>query len=187
MKKLAIFASGTGSNAKNIIDKFKFHPSLSVTLVVCNKPGAGVISIAEKAGVPVLLIDKERFMNGDAYISELKKNEVDVIILAGFLWKIPIKLIEAYQNLILNIHPSLLPAHGGKGMYGMNVHKSVIAAGDTKSGITIHIVDELFDNGEHIFQTEIPILKSETPESLASRIHDLEHKYFPDVIENFCT
>lgn len=185
MKKLAVFASGAGSNAQQIIKRFRNHPDIQVCLVVSNRPGAGVIGIAQSAGVPVLLIERERFMKGDAYTPELESAGIDVIILAGFLWKVPNRLVEAYRGRILNIHPALLPSHGGKGMYGMHVHESVITSGDKKSGITIHLVDELYDHGTHVFQTAIDITPSETAESLAARIHELEHRYFPAVIEKF--
>jgi phosphoribosylglycinamide formyltransferase 1 len=185
MKKLAIFASGAGSNAQQIMKRFRNHADIEVSLIVCNRPGAGVLNIAQKAGIPKLMIERERFMKGDAYIPELENFGIDVIILAGFLWKVPNRLVDAYRGRILNIHPALLPSHGGKGMYGMNVHESVIADQDTKSGITIHLVDELYDHGAHIFQADIPILPGETPASLATRIHELEHRYFPAVIEKF--
>ena len=187
MKKLAVFASGAGSNAQKIIEKFRNHPDIQVSLVVCNKPGAGVIDIARTAGLPVLMIEKERFMKGDAYIPELTAAGIDAVILAGFLWKVPENMVDAYRGRILNIHPALLPAHGGKGMYGMHVHASVIASGDTQSGITIHLVDERYDHGAPVFQAEIPVRPGETPESLAARIHELEHRHFPEVIEKFFT
>jgi len=187
MKKLAVFASGAGSNAQKIIEKFRNHPDMRVSLVVCNKPGAGVINIALMAGLQVLMIERERFMKGDAYIPELAAAGIDAIILAGFLWKVPDNLVDAYRGRILNIHPALLPAHGGKGMYGMHVHASVIASGDTRSGITIHLVDERYDHGDTIFQAEITVRPGETPESLAARIHELEHRHFPVVIEKFFT
>ncbi len=185
MKKLAVFASGAGSNAEQIIRKFSGHPLISVGLVVCNRTGAGVINIAKAADVPVLMIEKNRFMKGDGYLPELASCKIDVIILAGFLWKVPESLVTAFHGRILNIHPALLPAHGGKGMYGMHVHESVIAAGDAKSGITIHLVDEQYDHGAPLFQADLTIEPGETPESLAARIHALEHRYFPSVIESF--
>lgn len=185
MKKLAVFASGAGSNADQIIRRFSEHPSIRVALVVCNRPEAGVINIARKAEIPVLMIERNRFMKGDGYIPELSSHRIDVIILAGFLWKVPEILVTAYRGRILNIHPALLPAHGGKGMYGMNVHEAVITAGDVKSGITIHLVDEQYDHGDTLFQADLTIQPGETPESLAARIHVLEHKYFPSVIESF--
>ncbi|MFL5788112.1 MAG: phosphoribosylglycinamide formyltransferase [Flavisolibacter sp.] len=182
-KRLIIFASGAGSNAQQIISYFKNSSVATVDLIVCNKQGAGVISIAEKENIPVLLIGKNRFMEGDAYLPEIEKWKPDLIILAGFLWKIPKQLIRAYPNQIINIHPALLPKYGGKGMYGQYVHESVLNAGEVESGITIHYVDEHYDNGNIIFQTACPILDGDTSETLAKRIHELEHRYYPKVIE----
>ncbi|MDR3714396.1 MAG: phosphoribosylglycinamide formyltransferase [Puia sp.] len=182
MHCIAIFASGAGSNAQKIIDHFRGHPSIKVGLIVCNKPGAGVTRIAEKEGIPCLLIEKEGFFNGDTYIKELRQRKIDFIVLAGFLWKIPSALVQAYPGRILNIHPALLPKYGGKGMYGMHVHRAVIAAGDRESGITIHYVDELYDHGQIIFQARCAIEETDTPETLAEKIHSLEHEWFPKVI-----
>jgi formyltetrahydrofolate-dependent phosphoribosylglycinamide formyltransferase len=179
---LAIFASGAGSNARRIIEHFRHSSFVKVSLVVCNKPGAGVINIAEQEGIPALLIEKERFFRGDAYLPELS-GRADLIILAGFLWKIPMALIAAYPRRIINIHPALLPKFGGKGMYGSFVHKAVIEAKEPSSGITIHYVDEHYDHGDVIFQKECPVLPTDTPESLAEKIHALEHRYFPEVID----
>lgn len=181
-KKLVIFASGAGSNAQQIINYFKDPEIGKVVLIVCNKPGAGVISIAEKENIPVLLIEKERFFKGDAYLSELQPYAPDLLILAGFLWKIPKALIDSYPKRIVNIHPALLPKYGGKGMYGQYVHEAILNAGDVESGITIHYVDEHYDNGDIIFQTACPVLQSDTAETLAKRIHQLEHLHYPIVI-----
>lgn len=183
MKQIAIFASGAGSNAQKIIEYFKNNTSIRVALVVCNKPDAGVLTIAKNAGVPVLLIEKERFFKSDAYLPELQKEGIDFIILAGFLWKVPQALINHYRQRIINIHPALLPKYGGKGMYGQYVHESVLQAGEVESGITIHYVDEHYDNGDIIFQTACPVLEGDTPETLAQRIHTLEHLHYPRVIE----
>ena len=182
-KKIAIFASGAGSNAEKIIDHLAHHASLRVALIVCNKTGAGVLSISEKHHIPSLLINKETFFGGDAYVAVLKEYGIDFIVLAGFLWKIPVTLINAYPGKIINIHPALLPKYGGKGMYGMRVHESVIAAGEKESGITIHYVNEHFDEGEPIFQASCKVDEHDTPESLAQKIHALEHAHFPLVIE----
>ena len=182
-KSLVIFASGAGSNAKKIIEYFKESKLARVRLVVCNKPGAGVIGVAEENNIPVLMIEKERFFRGDAYLPEINNIAPDLVILAGFLWKIPTKLIEAFPRKIINIHPALLPKYGGKGMYGNNVHQSVINAGEVESGITIHYVDEHYDNGDIIFQAGCPVLDGDSPEKLAARIHGLEHAHFPKVIE----
>ncbi|MGZ3852512.1 MAG: phosphoribosylglycinamide formyltransferase [Flavisolibacter sp.] len=182
-KHLVIFASGAGSNAQQIINYFRDSPLAQVSLVVCNKPGAGVISIAEKEKIPVLLIEKERFFKGDGYLPELRSFKTDLIILAGFLWKIPQVLIDAYPKHIINIHPALLPKYGGKGMYGQYVHEAILNAGEIESGITIHYVDEHYDNGDIVFQTACPVLESDSSETLAARIHQLEHLHYPLVIE----
>jgi phosphoribosylglycinamide formyltransferase-1 len=185
MKRIAIFASGAGSNAKQIIEYFTNHITVQVALVVCNKPGAGVLAIAAQYNVPTLLIEKEQFFRGNAYVDELKKASIDFIVLAGFLWKIPSALIHAYPNKIINIHPALLPKYGGKGMYGQFVHEAVLAARESESGITIHIVDELYDHGQMIFHASCPVFPDDTPATLAQRIHALEHKHYPEVIEQF--
>ena len=180
---LAIFASGAGSNAAKIIQHFQNHPLINIALVVSNKPGAGVIQIAEKNKIPVLLIEKEQFFRGNAYLDELKKNDIHWIILAGFLWKIPAAILETYPGKIINIHPALLPNYGGKGMYGNYVHEAVISSKDKESGITIHYVDEQYDHGATIFQARCPVHDDDTAASLAQRIHQLEHQHYPKVIE----
>lgn len=183
-KQIAIFASGAGSNAKKIIDFFEGHAEISVRLVVCNKPGAGVLKLAADAHVAVLLIEKEKFFNGNGYADELKDAGIDFIVLAGFLWKIPQTLINIYRNKIINIHPALLPKFGGKGMYGSRVHEAVIAAQEKETGITIHYVDEHYDNGDVIFQITCPVSADDTPDTLAAKIHKLEHENYPKVIED---
>jgi phosphoribosylglycinamide formyltransferase-1 len=198
MPRIAIFASGAGSNAQKIIEYFspsQTHPEgeglkapkIVISLIVCNKPGAGVLKIAEAHHVPTLLIEKEKFFRGNAYVDELKSACIDFIVLAGFLWKIPDALIAAYPKKIVNIHPALLPKYGGKGMYGAFVHEAVLASGDAESGISIHYVDEHYDHGDLIFQARCPVLKDDTPDSLAQRIHQLEHKHYPQVIEKLIT
>ncbi len=183
MIRIAIFASGAGSNAQKIIDHFRDSDRINVSLVVCNKPGAGVLQIAAKEEILSLVIEKEKFFRGNAYTDELKEAGIDFIILAGFLWKIPAALIRAYQGKIINIHPALLPAYGGKGMYGQHVHLAVIDHQEKESGITIHYVDEQYDHGDIIFQAKCPVLESDTAETLAARIHQLEHQHYPAVIE----
>jgi phosphoribosylglycinamide formyltransferase 1 len=186
--RLAIFASGQGSNAREIIRYFRNDVqkpagrNVEITLIVCNKPGAGVLDIAAEAGIPVYLIEKEKFFRGTHYLEELSIHDISFIILAGFLWKIPNELIQAFPDRILNIHPALLPAFGGKGMYGKAVHEAVIAAKEIESGITIHYVDERYDHGRIFFQTAISLSPGETPDSLAEKIHVLEHKHFPEQI-----
>lgn len=195
--RLAIFASGAGSNAEKIIAASKSFQSKNndidiskqtinweVALIVCNKPGAGVITIAADNGIPVLLTEKELFINGDNYLAELQKYKIDFIVLAGFLWKIPPGLIKAYQKKIINIHPALLPKYGGAGMYGNNVHEKVIAANEKESGITIHYVDELYDHGEIIFQATCTVTDTDNAQTLAQKIHALEHAHYPFVINS---
>jgi len=185
-KKLAIFASGAGSNAQKIIDYFKNSSTAAVTLILCNKPGAGVLSIAEREGIEHVLIEKAQYKI-DGYASFLKEKGIDFVILAGFLWKIPQALIDAYPNRIVNIHPALLPKYGGKGMYGTHVHEAVIKNKEKESGITIHYVDEHYDHGDVIFQAKCTVAPDDTPETLAQKIHQLEHAHFPRVIESLIT
>lgn len=180
---IAIFASGAGSNARELIRHFHAHPRFRVSLVACNRPDAGVIGVAGEAGVPVLHLEKDRFFRGDGHLPDLMAAGIDLLILAGFLWKVPSSLVRAFPDRILNIHPALLPSHGGKGMYGSHVHEAVIRGGDRHSGITIHLVDEQYDHGRTLFQARIELLPDETPDSLARRIHVLEHRHFPAVVE----
>lgn len=182
---IAIFASGAGSNAQKIIEHFSNREKAgNIALIVCNKPGAGVLSIAKNNIIDTLLIEKDTFFNSDIYITELKKRGISFIVLAGFLWKIPAALIKAYPDKIINIHPALLPKYGGKGMYGNHVHQAVITAGEKESGITIHYVDELYDHGSIIFQATCAIDDEETAASLAQKVHVLEHQHYPLVIED---
>jgi formyltetrahydrofolate-dependent phosphoribosylglycinamide formyltransferase len=183
MHHIAIFASGAGSNAQKIIDHFRHHATIRVALIVCNKAGAGVLQIAEKENIPALLIEKEIFFRGDAYVSQLKTYSINFVVLAGFLWKVPVALITAFRNRIINIHPALLPHYGGKGMYGSHVHEAVIANKEKQSGITIHYVDELYDHGVIIFQATCKVAADDTADTLAKKIHHLEHEYYPKVIE----
>jgi formyltetrahydrofolate-dependent phosphoribosylglycinamide formyltransferase len=186
IKGIVIFASGNGTNAKKIIEYFN-HPDRKgqemIHLIVCNNATAGVLNIAKENNIPTLLIEKDRFFKGDAYLPEIKKYPVDLVVLAGFLWKLPADLIHAYPKKIINIHPALLPKYGGKGMYGMRVHEAVIANKEKESGISIHFADELYDHGEIIFQSACKVNDSDTPETLAEKIHVLEHTHYPSVIE----
>lgn len=181
--RVAIFASGAGSNAQKIIDYFRDHPSVRISLIVCNKPGAGVLGIAEREHIPVLLIEKETFFRGNGYVDELQAAGIDFVVLAGFLWKVPPTLTAAFPNRMVNIHPALLPRYGGKGMYGMHVHEAVIAAGEKESGITIHYVDNVYDNGDIVFQATCSIEPGDSPAALAAKIHELEHAHYPKIIE----
>jgi folate-dependent phosphoribosylglycinamide formyltransferase PurN len=197
---VAIFASGAGSNAKKIIEYFEnSSSSIKISLIVCNVPGAGVLEIAKSKGIPTLLIDKTEFAS-TGYVESLHNADIHFIVLAGFLWKVPEVLVKAYQpgmkidssmvdgktntaKGIINIHPALLPNYGGKGMYGARVHEAVVAAGEKKSGITIHWVDAHYDEGDIIFQAECRIDETDTPSSVADKIHILEHAHFAPTIE----
>ena len=180
---IAIFASGAGSNARKIIEYFENKGlRIKVSLIVCNVPGAGVLDIAEEKGIPSLMINKSDFA-ANGYVESLKNAGIDFIVLAGFLWKVPEVLVRAYPKAIINIHPALLPKYGGKGMYGARVHEAVIAAGEKESGITIHWVNENYDEGAIIFQAKCSIDASDTATSLANKIHALEHAHFATTIE----
>ncbi|HEX7844657.1 MAG TPA: phosphoribosylglycinamide formyltransferase [Chitinophagaceae bacterium] len=179
MKKIAIFASGAGSNAKVIIEKASGY---EIALIVTNKSNAGVLAIASDNNIPSLVIDKEKFFDGNGYVDELRANNIDLIVLAGFLWKIPGTLIAAFPDRIINIHPALLPNYGGKGMYGHHVHQAVLDNKEKESGITIHYVDGHYDNGDIIFQARCPIMEHDTADSLAKRVQALEHAFYPKVV-----
>ncbi|MBS1509209.1 MAG: phosphoribosylglycinamide formyltransferase [Bacteroidetes bacterium] len=180
--RIAIFASGGGSNALQIINRFAGSPHLKIVLIVCNKPGAGVLQIAADHHIPYLVIEKEAFFKGTHYLPELQQYQTDFIVLAGFLWKIPAGLIQAYPHKIVNIHPALLPKYGGKGMYGHFVHEAVVQNGEKETGITIHYVDEQYDHGTHIFQARCPVTPGDTPETVAQKVLVLEHRHFAEVI-----
>jgi phosphoribosylglycinamide formyltransferase-1 len=183
MKNIAIFASGEGTNAQNIIDYFKFSNKIKIALVVSNKPNANVLNRAIQSGIPSIVINRHSFYESDQTIDRLKTLNIDLIVLAGFLWMIPENFVKAFSNRIINIHPALLPKHGGKGMYGINVHKAVILAKDAQSGISIHYVNEYYDEGKIISQHQCNVSENETPESLAKKIHALEHAHLPKAIE----
>lgn len=183
MKRISIFASGTGTNAAKIIDRFTNHPSISVALIVSNKPGAGVLNIAGENNIETLIIDKTSFNDPQNCLAILRDRGIDWIVLAGFLWKIPSFFVDAYPLRIINIHPALLPKYGGKGMYGMYVHEAVVAAKERETGITIHYVNEHYDEGAIIFQANCEVLSTDSPAQVADKVHQLEHRYFPEVIE----
>ena len=180
--KLAIFASGKGSNAKKIIQYFDNEQLVKITMVVCNNPEAGVLDIAKHHNIKTLVIDKKTFTQTEKYVQLLKNEGITHIILAGFLWKVPETMINGYRNKILNIHPALLPNFGGKGMYGDKVHEAVIASGQKETGITIHLVDEHYDHGTTVFQASVAIEESDTESSIAQKVHALEHLHYPRVI-----
>lgn len=187
MKKIAIFASGSGSNAENIIHFFAKNPEISVKSVFCNVPGAYVLERAERLNIPTYTFNREEMRNPDKVLLQLQEQGIDLIVLAGFLWLMPSCITTAYPNCIVNIHPALLPAYGGKGMYGAKVHEAVIAAGEKESGITIHYVNEHYDEGATIFQARCAITPDDTPDTLAAKIHALEYEYFPAIINDVIT
>jgi phosphoribosylglycinamide formyltransferase-1 len=182
-KNIVLFASGNGTNAENIIRYFQENKTANILEVLTNNPRAGVIERAKKWNIPVFIFNRETIAAPSGLIAHLSDMKTDLIVLAGFLWKIPVELIRQFPQKIINLHPALLPEFGGKGMYGVHVHEAVLAAGKEKSGITIHYVDEIYDNGRIIFQAETKVLETDTAESLAEKIHQLEYKHFPRVIE----
>ncbi len=183
MKNIAIFASGEGSNTQNIIENFRSPDvGIKVALVISNNPKANVLNRAKEAGIPTLLVDRNSFYNSSETEEQLLSAKIDLIVLAGFLWKIPENLIKRFPDKIINIHPALLPKYGGKGMYGMNVHKAVVEAKEKQSGISIHFVNEEYDEGQLIAQHFCSIEPSDTPEMLAHKIHQLEYDFFPKTI-----
>lgn len=181
MKRLAILASGSGSNAEKIMAHFRHSTKAQVALVASNKPEAQVLERATAAGVPNFTFTRKEMEDG-ILLLKLREMKIDWVILAGFLLKVSEDLIEAFPNRIVNIHPALLPLYGGKGMYGAHVHEAVKAAGDTETGITIHLVNAQYDEGQIIFQAATPVLADDTPEMIAAKVHALEHRYFPEVI-----
>lgn len=183
--KIAIFASGSGTNAENIVDYFKMDSHIKVSLILSNKNSAYVLERARKLNIKSAVFTPDQLNNSTFVDSILDEEKIDAIILSGFLLKVPDRLIAKYSGKIINIHPALLPKFGGKGMYGMKVHKAVIDSGDTQSGITIHLVDEYYDNGTILFQSTCNVEPGDTPESLAEKIHKLEYRYFPQVIGKY--
>lgn len=183
MKNIAIFASGSGSNAENIIRYFKNHPSVRVDSVWSNKKDSYVLQRARNLGVEARYFTREQFSGSAQLITELQLRNIELIVLAGFLWLVPPQFVDSFK--IINIHPALLPTYGGKGMYGSVVHESVVRNREKESGITIHLVNKEYDKGEHLIQVKCPVFPDDTPETLAERIHELEYKYFPQAIEDY--
>lgn len=183
MKRIAILASGSGTNAENLIRFFRTHPAGRVKIVLTNSPGAGVIQRSEDLNVETVVFGKEQFYEKDEIVDLLIEREIDLIVLAGFLWLVPPRLIRAFRGRIINIHPALLPRYGGKGMFGSRVHKAVLESGDAESGISIHHVNQDYDEGRIIFQAKCEVKEGDTPETLAVRIHHLEYEHLPKVVE----
>ena len=180
---IAIFASGTGSNAKKIVGHFKHNHNIHVSLIVSNKATAPVLDMARENGIPTLVIDRSRFYHTEDILKIFNDKSIGFVVLAGFLWLVPTYLVRAFAGRMINIHPALLPKYGGKGMYGMRVHEAVKKAGEKETGITIHFVNEHYDDGDIVFQAKCPVRPEDTPEDIAQNIHQLEHRHFPEVIE----
>ena len=183
-KKIAVFASGSGSNAEKIFEYFQSCEHAEVTLLCCNKAGAYVLDRADKFDIPTLLFSRGDFYESEKISERLKSEGIDLIVLAGFMWLIPEYLVNHFDNQIINIHPALLPKYGGKGMYGMNVHKAVKAAGEKESGITIHYVNNHYDEGNIISQFSCSLEPTDTPEDIFKKVQKLEHENYPKVIDN---
>lgn len=183
--RLALFASGSGTNAENIIKYFQNHQKIEVASVFSNNPDAYVITRAQQYYVPVFTFTKADMNNSNRLLDMLHDQQIDVIVLAGFLWLIPHHIIEDFNNRIINIHPALLPNYGGKGMYGDRVHKCVWENAESETGITIHKVNEHYDQGQVLFQATVELQRSDTPDIIASKVHELEYKYYPGVVEQF--
>lgn len=186
-RNIAIFASGNGTNAENIIKYFSGNKDIKVKIVMANKADAFVLERAHRLGIPTLYINREQWADATHILTLLHEQQIDFIVLAGFLARIPDALLHAYPNRIVNIHPSLLPKFGGKGMYGNKVHEAVVATGETESGITIHYLNEHYDEGQIIAQYRCPVLPDDTPQDVATRVHALEYEYYPKVIEQLLT
>ena len=183
MQNIAIFALGNGSNAQTIAEFFRNHPGIRVSLILTNNPEAYVIRRAAILEIPSYIFNRETLYQTSRIGDLLKEKEITLIVLAGFLWMVPPNLVEAYPDRIVNIHPALLPRFGGKGMYGRHVHEAVLQSGCKESGITIHLVNNRYDEGDILFQASCPVLPGDTPDTLAERIHLLEHRHYPEVIE----
>jgi phosphoribosylglycinamide formyltransferase-1 len=183
MVNIAIFASGSGSNAENIVRYFESHPCISVSLILTNKTDAYVLERAKKLNISAMIFSKTEMNESDSLLNLLIEKKIDWLVLAGFLLKVPDNLIAAFPDRILNIHPALLPKYGGKGMYGSRVHEAVVAAGEKESGITIHFVNNHYDEGQIAFQATCPVLPSDSADDVANKVHALEYEHFPKVIE----
>jgi phosphoribosylglycinamide formyltransferase 1 len=183
--RMAIFLSGTGTNAVNIIEYFSNSNSIEVSFLLTNKADSGAERISNKYNIPYILFDKKEFTSSDVVLNKLKENQIDYIILAGFLWLMPQNILSNFSDKILNIHPALLPKYGGRGMYGSKVHESVVENKESFSGITIHLVNQHYDEGEILFQASCAVSTQDTAVTLAKKIHELEYNFFPKVIESY--
>lgn len=181
--RIAILASGSGSNAENIFNYFSQREDIQISLIISNRAEAYVHQRAKRLGIPSLFMSKPELSDTDSVLNVFRKYKIDFVVLSGYLLWIPDGLIKAYPNRIINIHPALLPKFGGKGMYGEKVHLAVVEAGEKETGITIHYVNENYDEGNVIFQVKCPVLESDSPDEVALKVHELEYKYFPSVID----
>ncbi len=187
MKRIAIFASGSGSNAEAIARYLADRPNVAISLILTNNPEAGVIQRARRLHIPVVVFDRKTFYGSDRIVEMLLNEHIDLVVLAGFMMLIPEKLVQAFPHRIVNIHPALLPKYGGKGMYGHFVHEAVVAAGEMESGITIHYVNEVYDEGEIIFQASCALTPTDTPDDVARKVQALEHEHYPRVVGQMVT
>jgi phosphoribosylglycinamide formyltransferase-1 len=185
--RIAVFASGNGSNFQRIADYFAGNDAVEIAVLYSNRPDAYALERAAKLGIPSVVFNREQFYNSADILNDLHAHRIDWIVLAGFLWLVPETILRAYKDRIVNIHPALLPKYGGKGMYGMRVHEAVVAAGDKESGISIHLVNEHYDEGQIVFQAHCPVLPDDTAEDVARKIHLLEYEHFPKLIEELLT
>jgi len=184
IKNVVLFASGSGTNVQRIAEYFADYPEVNIQRVYSNRPDAFVLQRAKQLNLPTFIFNRQQFSENKEVLSQLKLDAPDLIVLAGFLWLMPVEIVRAFPKKIINIHPALLPAYGGKGMFGSRVHEAVIKAGDKESGITIHYVNEKYDEGKPVFQARCPVLPGDTSQMLAQRIHELEYEHFPKVIES---
>jgi len=183
VKKIAVFASGRGSNARRLVEHFDGHATIEIALIASNKPDAPVLDMAQEHDIATFIFNRKKFYDKKSVIPELESANIDFIVLAGFLWLMPQIIIDSYAKRIINLHPALLPKYGGKGMYGMRVHEAVKAANETETGITIHYVNERYDEGDIVFQAKCSVNETDTPKDIARKIHELEHKNLPIITE----
>ena len=185
MQRIAIFASGTGSNAIKIIEHFKGHPTIEASLVLSNNAKSTVLSKAVNADVEIYSFNRELFYNTNQVLNKLKSSKIDLVVLAGFMWLVPENLVHEYSDRIMNIHPALLPKFGGKGMYGMHVHHAVKSAGEKETGMTIHLVNKEYDKGRVLFQAKCSLAEDESAETIVLKVQELEHTHFAQQIEAY--
>jgi phosphoribosylglycinamide formyltransferase 1 len=183
IKRIAVFASGNGSNFQRIAEYFTGRADIEIAALYCNKADAYAVERAATLGIPAVVFGRDQFYETSEILDDLHTRQIDCIVLAGFLWLVPQNILRSFRNRVVNIHPALLPKHGGKGMYGMRVHEAVIASGDSESGITIHIVNEHYDEGHIVFQATCPVFQGDTAETIAQKIHHLEYMHYPRVLE----